>query len=325
MSKRGKGKSKQVVEAVVVAEEIKKEEIITKTHLSSDEDVDDSFEISKYGYKLLFKLIYDGSTGLVARYLKALNTYGETIYIYLDKEGHISTDGICQRAVRSESASQSFDVLLDQDMKDMFYELSFDLYGVAVEHKNNLSILTRRTDKPQDFESRHMEVSFESSYLTFYPVIRLSEIEEASTAALKAGSESFRRIRNKLLGRATKESMSNHLKVAEYHDRSAEFIRRASEATVNLSRVIKGLEDTCQSLQNKQNSYGLSAKDEDKYELAIYNLIHRHKLFEKLLRYYQNFSKFNINHAEEIRNLTAQLDKDFLGIDRIRYPGEITD
>jgi len=163
---------------------------------TADEEVEE--ELIKSGYTPVSKIVVSKNGELEGKYIKALNKYGQYVYVELDTEGVLAIDG---------------DIITHTEVKDATEIPLVDAYkcveggvcGVASECEGGVCTLTRTKGSkyPRQTTLVRQERSTDTSTsamlgddMVAYPVVRLSEIRADPENALFAQNEATTLLRD---------------------------------------------------------------------------------------------------------------------------------
>jgi len=164
---------------------------------TADEEVEE--ELIESGYTPVSKIVVSKNGELEGKYIKALNKYGQYVYVELDTEGILAIDG---------------DIITHTEVKDATEIPLVDAYkcveggvcGVASECEGGVCTLTRTKGSkyPRQTTLVRQERSTDTSTsamlgddMIAYPVVRLSEIRANPKNALFAQNEATTLLRDR--------------------------------------------------------------------------------------------------------------------------------
>jgi len=164
---------------------------ISKTNLEN--------ELLSYDYLPIEKIIIrDKTNGEKAKYLKALNKLGQTVFIDLDADTSVQLNHNDQIFVESTKNTLSYSSKLGS-MKS----LDLDVCGVAFQCHNGICTLCRDHRSSIPIESSFTSVDNKLPKIGIindnpipYPIVRLSEIRENPFLVLKTINRATKKLRN---------------------------------------------------------------------------------------------------------------------------------
>lgn len=204
-----------------------KETVVEETVVVKSEEDNVEEELRQSGYSPVSKIIVSQDGDMEGRYVKALNLYGQYVYVELDTEGVISIDG---DVVTHTEVLEATELPLIDAYKCV-EGVEGSVCGVASECRGGICTLKRESESKyprQTVLRRSEKMRDTSSYATLagdevaYPIVRLSEIRSNPERALLAQNEATTLLRNQrnqsLL--ADVDEMSNLLTqlVEEFND-----------------------------------------------------------------------------------------------------------
>jgi len=246
---------------------------------TSNRDVE--AELRESGYTPVSRIVVDQDGELEGQYIKALNLYGQYIYIDLDAKGLVSTDG--SEVIYTEVLNST-----ELPLLDAYNCVKSSDCGVASECVNGICTMKRESGRryPRQNFLKSERAGDVSTYANMgdtilsYPIVRLSDIRanpERSLLAQNAATTQLRNQRNEAL-LADVEEMGNLLNqlVAEFND----FEELRSELTTRVATDLAQLEvDNLSYIQNPPRN----EEERNQAEAILDDLMRRNEIVIDIL------------------------------------------
>lgn len=255
-------------------------------------------ELRDSGYTPVSRVVVDQDGELEGQYIKALNLYGQYIYVDLDTEGLVSTDG--SEVIHTEVLNST-----ELPLLDAYKCVENSACGVASECVNGICTMKRENGSRYPRQSflksdRSSEVSTYASMgdtILSYPIVRLSDIRadpEGSLLAQNAATTQLRNQRNEALVADIEEmsALLNQL-VREFND----FEELRSELTVRVASDLAQLElDNLSYVQTPPRS----EEERNQSEAIVEGLMRRNEIVIDILECSKKVTDLNDTLKEAI-------------------------
>jgi len=174
------------------------ETVVEETVVVRTEEDNVEEELRESGYAPVSKIIVSQDGDMEGRYIKALNRYGQYVYVELDTEGVLSIDGDVITHTEVLEATEL-------PLLDAYKCVEGSVCGVVSECKGGICTLKREVESkyPRQTVLRRSEKMMDTATYAVlggddvaYPIVRLSEIRADPERALLAQNEATTLLRN---------------------------------------------------------------------------------------------------------------------------------
>ncbi|MEM2987185.1 MAG: hypothetical protein QXV60_03705 [Nitrososphaerota archaeon] len=255
-------------------------------------------EIVRAGYKILYKVVVDNNKEKRAKYIKAVNSYGQEIFILLDNNGYtlVSPEDIL--------ATEESGADIPNELRNMvFFCADNNVCGVAFECNGKVCTITGPHEKTE--EKSFITQKIKKEYYAIYPIVRFSEIKTAPDVALRNTDLVLRRLRNSLYNSLVQELLLTQKAIEELAAAFVTFDGLRKSTANKLSYVIEQLEKWNNTfLENPPTT----DKEKRKHQLIKLNLQDRHERAAELLTLMEK--------VVEKRALIANVTKDITEVNQ---------
>lgn len=239
-------------------------------------------ELLAAGYIPREKVIVGQDGGaLQGRFIKAINQFGQPVFIELDGEGFISTQPGDMTMVETKTAT-----VVPSSIKMGYQQcLQYQSCGVAFECHDGICTLINDTQGTRETnlvytEKRSEKAVFLDGEVAAFPVIRLSEIRANPREVLRMTDVSTKRIRRSALESADADLRQFEMQMNELSKSYAEYMRVKSDLQARLSNVTTEMEGYENDYLNQPP---VTIEGKAKNQTLIANLYYRNQMYEALI------------------------------------------
>jgi hypothetical protein len=262
-------------------------------------------ELVSYGYMPMEKVIIRTKSDDKARYVKAMNKVGQTLFIELDGEGVVQ---VTSKDITLTQTNKSTMVPYSAKMGTMNC-LDLDVCGVAFECSNGICTLQRdiRSTSPVETTFTTVEEYAPKTALVkgspvAYPIIRLSEIRNNNELVLRTVNKAVQKLRNDSHSTCTHYLQESSQIINEMSNEYNRFVNNQRNLFKSLSKSIEILETKVLEVHDVDR---LGQDDKEVYALRQYNLKERNEYVVELLKICQDVSE--VSKRSTIKEYTNYL------------------
>jgi hypothetical protein len=296
------------------------ETILETSEVSSTKTVEE--QLLEKGFTTENKVLVRGTNNSVqCQYALASSKSGDMVYVEMDTDAYVTTNGNYSTYVESYSA-QSFPVDLRRTLLNC---TQTDVCGVAIERSGEICTIQNSPTRtgPVEVVLHRVETDslsrsiVEGDSVIAYPVVRCSEIlscEDIVELSRKIACAARR------LRKASVETIKCRLDYTyECEEKMAESLKCAMKTVY--SKILEVHESLCY-LEDLRESYWCnppcSSEGKEKYRLLKYNIVKRNVWLVELLRYangLSDYQKIFIDAKCELDTLTDKIKCNYRDID----------
>lgn len=269
------------------------------------------------GYKPEEVVIVSNNLGKKkAKLVKAINKYGNTVYVFIDIEGYISTKD------NDACVKQTSRCVVDESITGECIDcVSSDIHGVAFVCENGICTKTHTLDA--DHEVLHFaNVSAPDDYQAntqaiIYPVIKISEIKESPDEVLEGTKQAIKRLRNQEIEKAHAELPLLEKQLSNFDNALKSYVVGTKLFT---ERLVTSLNDFNEVNEKHLATPMKSCDDHEKYKKVMKNLVVRNKMLDDLLlnsRRINDIQRSLEEYTNELEIMQKKLDEDLVLVDQI--------
>jgi hypothetical protein len=262
----------------------------------------------------------NGNGQMGALYIKAINSFGQTVFVELDDEGYVSTDKDDLTMVREEKAND-----IPYSIKMGIAEcMNTEVCGVAFDCNESICTMIRQPDsntpKEENFiytEKRSERAAILGDKVIAYPIVRLTEIKANPNLVLENTNVATGRIRNAAYEKSMQEINESSKSVLELENAFIAFNEKRVIIQEQLNRSISDL-----TLMNVEylNNKSMTDEEKEKHRLVQINLRKRNELIVELLNFCKQIGDMkSVLNAQlnKIYSIMKMIDRDFGNLDSI--------
>lgn len=248
-------------------------------------------ELITHGYMPMEKVIIRHKQNDKARYIKALNKLGQTVFIDLDSDGVVHVN---PTDVTLTQTNKSTMVPYSAKMGTMNC-LDLDVCGVAFECSNGICTLHRGVRSSIPIETTFTTVedygpkaAIVKGSPVAYPIIRMSEIRANNQMVLKTVNKATRKLRNDSHAICVTHLHHSSTLINELSKEYNKFIDQQKSLFSSISSSIEILENSILKIDDVEK---LNGDEKEVYALRQFNLKERNDYIIELLKICQDVSE----------------------------------
>ena len=278
-------------------------EFATPSGLVEDQDIL-KLMVSK-GFQPFNVVMVQTPQGNMAKYIKAISSNGNTLYVVIDREGNVMTQPGDLTTVETNNATS---IPLSAKI-DAYNCAGLDVCAVALECGDGVCMLMRDDDAKMKeimltkVEKRSDEALVESDSPIGYPVVRLSEILQNPVLVTKIIDTNTRKIRT--------ATMNNYI------ERLGNTIKSSNDAINNVNMYVQTLDSALvkitgelKQFEKERNQYDIlpskNSAEKQKFNKLTYSIRNHNDLLFNLFKISKNIDRYT-QIFNEISNDSSEL------------------
>ena len=294
-----------------------------RQEITDEEYINLEQELPKYGYKSLEKIITKDNEGnMTAKYVKAINENGQTVFIELDIVSNVEINPSDLVMTETKDAN-----LIPYSIKSGAYNAAgLNVSGILFECKNGICSINRKPSSTEPIETNFVITENPNNKYGYikdnpipYPIIKFSEIQANQSLTLQNINDVTLKLLNDEYNHCQK-SLSSLIQLTQSFNNNLNLFQQQQQ---KLSQDLVILINKLNKTKKEYNSPEKIKSNLNNYNLLIYNLHKRYDLIYELFKICSHVSNYNLhinNHNTDLINIITHINKNYDNLSQIYYP-----